>query len=261
MLETFLATGQPHLAFETLDSTSSYLKSWVRDRERQAPAAGTVVSARVQTSGYGQHGRIWTSTPGRALTFSIWLPGPPVALLTMRAGVGIAESLDTLMRQPIVRLKWVNDIVVGGRKLGGILAEGILGGPPERQGSVLGIGVNLEPPDSIPHATGLWEILETAEDSVDNPEQLGRPAFGQILESMVSHLSDWLEPARDPVSVFRARAASLGERVILETPTREIVEGLAEDIDDQGHLLIRLDDGGLRRCHSGTLRLANGRYA
>ena len=248
--------GHPHITFDTLPSTSQYLKDWVRDSHRPPPASGTLVSARVQTSGYGQHGRNWSAVPGRALTFSIWIPGIPVAHLTIRAALGMAEALDMVLPPGLVRLKWVNDLVVEGRKLGGILAEGLSGGSPDRTGTVLGIGINLQAPHDIPHATGL--LAHLASTGQDPP--LAGPPVEVLMTTLMHHLATWFDTDRDPVACYRLRMCHLGQRVILEQGAH-LLEGIARDLDEQGNLLLERDDGTSIRCHAGTLRLADGRYA
>ena len=248
--------GHPHFAFDTLPSTSQYLKDWVRDRHRPAPSKGALVSARVQTSGYGQHGRTWSAVPGKSLSFSLWIPGIPVPHLTIRAALGMAVALDSFVPPGMVGLKWVNDLVIEGRKLGGILAEGLSGGSPDRTGTVLGIGLNLDAPPDIPHATGLLAHLP----SMGQNPPLAEPSADALMAAMMHQLGIWLDTDRDPVASYRQRMCHLGQRVTLEQGA-QLLEGIARDLDDQGNLLLELDDGSSIRCHAGTLRLADGRYA
>ena len=107
-----------------------------------------MVLADHQTAGRGQHGRPWTAPAGAALLFSVVLRPPlPVARwpeIPLAAGCAVAEGLETVA--PVTAtLKWPNDVLVGGRKLAGILAEGVAGAPPL---VILGIGVNVSQQES-----------------------------------------------------------------------------------------------------------------
>jgi BirA family transcriptional regulator, biotin operon repressor / biotin---[acetyl-CoA-carboxylase] ligase len=130
---------------DRLPSTNSYLVERLADEPRLA--SGTVVAARCQTAGRGRHARSWQSTPGRDLAFSFvlraavppeWLPSLPMA-----ASLGVAAALDAFGIAPL--LKWPNDVLVGGRKLCGILSEFVHGGneTAETHTAVVGIGVNV----------------------------------------------------------------------------------------------------------------------
>jgi BirA family biotin operon repressor/biotin-[acetyl-CoA-carboxylase] ligase len=251
--------GTPHLAFEELPSTNGHLKAWLRDRQQAPPGAGTVVSARVQTSGYGQHGRTWLTVPGLALTFSVWLPGPPLPHLTIRAALGVAEGLEPHLPAGLLGFKWVNDLVVAGRKLGGILAEGITGAGTDRSGTVLGIGLNLVAPAEVPHAAGLLDLIGGIHAPVGGTG-MDEAHRAILLDDLFKGLTLWMSPGREPLEPYRERLCHLGQRVVLEHAS-ESLEGMARDLDAQGNLVIELDDGTLKPCHAGTLRLADGRYA
>jgi BirA family transcriptional regulator, biotin operon repressor / biotin---[acetyl-CoA-carboxylase] ligase len=117
------------------------------------------VFAELQTHGRGQHGRSWTTPPGRALLFStLWRSAAVGPTLPMRCGVAV---VDTLARFGVeARLKWPNDVLIDGAKVAGILVEsGYLGERPEY--FVAGIGLNvLQTRDELPEtaypATSLW---------------------------------------------------------------------------------------------------------
>lgn len=125
-------------ALAECDSTNAEL---LRRAERGAPS-GSVVVAELQTAGRGRRGRAWHSAPGDSLTFSLlWRfpEGTRVDGLSLAVGVALAETLGKE-----VRLKWPNDFLRDGGKLGGILVE--LAG----RAAVIGIGVNLRLPDDLP---------------------------------------------------------------------------------------------------------------
>jgi BirA family transcriptional regulator, biotin operon repressor / biotin---[acetyl-CoA-carboxylase] ligase len=105
---------------------------------------GTVVIAERQTAGRGQHGRVWHGVFGKSLHLSTALhhAHPPNAALTaapIRVGIAVARELSRLTALPVA-IKWPNDLVIRGRKTGGILCEGVLGARPF---IVIGIGINI----------------------------------------------------------------------------------------------------------------------
>lgn len=170
---TGLSSGLIIHWLETVESTNLTLWQMV---EQRAPE-GTVAIARQQQSGRGQRGRQWQSLPG-GLYLSLYLcPEMPAAeggQLTLCLAWGVAAALQ---RQGApVRLKWPNDLVVEGRKLGGILVETRV-----RQGqvvqAVVGIGINWENP--VPEAgITLRELLgQQSEQQLEGLEELGAIAL------------------------------------------------------------------------------------
>src|SRR5437763_1054108 len=130
--------GRPRLHHREIGSTNA------RARELATAGAphGTAVTAALQTAGRGRQGRGWTTPAGRALALSLVLRGAD-ALLPLRAGLAVAD-----LAGPGARVKWPNDVLLDGRKVAGILAEG----RPQDGWAVLGIGVNaaLRPEDIPP---------------------------------------------------------------------------------------------------------------
>ena len=213
-------------------------------------ADGTVVIADAQSAGRGRHGRAWASPPGAGLYMSIIMrpSAHVVSLLTIAAGVALADGIEAASGlQP--QLKWPNDVYMNGRKLAGILAEA---GTSKAgvQHVVLGCGINLMPaaypPDVAARATSIESELGRAVDR------------GLLLTECLAALhARYLElQSQAPAGViarWRDRAAStLGRRVEWDVAgvTRQ---GVAEDIDDSGALLVR--DGAARaRVMSGEVR-------
>lgn len=235
-----------------IDSTSGHLKRMARaGHEPLAP--GFTVVADAQTAGYGQQGRPWVSGETRGLYASAWLPARVMAVpFTLVAGVAAVGALRELTGKDAIGLKWVNDLVADGRKLGGILAEGV-GSPtlPERpHGLILGIGLNVLPP-------GMDEAIALSDLGAS-------PSRDRLLATLWNHLEreiDRLEErGTDPVlAQWRSYAVTLGVPVRAQLH-HEVVEGVAEDVSATGALLIRQADGILRAIESGTVRRADGRY-
>jgi len=133
--------GRPLIERDEVDSTNSLLK---RLAQEGAPE-GTTVVARAQVRGRGQHSRPWFSPPGLGLYLSVLLRPPwdagDAGLLALLAGLAVAAACDEV-GVPAVRLKWPNDVLTGGRKIGGVLVEPVLRGG-RLESAVLGLGINV----------------------------------------------------------------------------------------------------------------------
>jgi len=209
---------------------------------------GAVIGADAQTAGRGRLGRRWASPPGAGLYVSVILrPQAPAALITIAAGVAIADGIETATGLP-VSLKWPNDVYAGPRKLAGILAEAGSHGAEEYV--VLGFGINLFladlPPDVAARATSI-------------EGELGRPAErGLVLVECLAALSARYKAlerggAADLVAAWRLRAAPHLGRIVEWDADGGTRRGTAHDIDAGGALLVRLDDQ-LVRVISGEVR-------
>jgi BirA family transcriptional regulator, biotin operon repressor / biotin---[acetyl-CoA-carboxylase] ligase len=232
--------------YDEIESTNDVA---ITAAEAGAPE-GLVVVANTQSAGRGRGGRNWSSPPGAGLYVSIVLrpAGPALQLLTIAAGVAIAEGvhaasgLDTCV-------KWPNDVHVGSRKLAGILAEaGSSAGAVNHV--VLGFGINIlraaYPPDVAARATSIESELGRTVDR------------GLVLAECLAALSNRYgmlrrDGAADVIAAWRARAATHMGRVVEWEVDRGARRGVAEDIDSTGALLVRVD-GQIVRVISGEVR-------
>lgn len=245
-LTTRAPFGRMGSAFYALRVTSSTQDELRRLAEAGAPE-GAVVVADHQTQGRGRQGRSWIDEPGANLLFSVLLrpeisPAriPQLSLLT---AVAAADALGAATGVAI-RIRWPNDLLVGERKVGGILAEAAALG--ERVAYVLlGVGINVNqtafPPDLSVRATSL--ALEVG-------HSLGREV---LLEALLGSLDRWyarylwegFSPVREG---WRQAAVTLGQRV-----NGAGVAGIAEDLDSDGALVVRTAKGELVRLVAGEL--------
>lgn len=237
LCEAALAGMAPAVRFlgET-DSTNRVAREWA---SAGAPD-GAVVVADHQTAGRGRLGRSWFDLPGACLLVSLVLrPGlaaGDLGLLSLAAGAALCHALGDLGLEP--RVKWPNDVLLGDRKVAGILSEAevVLG----RAASVaLGVGVNVNvaeadlPPEIRESATGL--LRET-----------GRPTDrADLLAGFLRHwtrLRAQLDAGRRDLvlDAYRAVCETLGRRVRVET-LGGAVEGIALGLDPAGALIL---DGG-----------------
>ena len=193
----------------------------------------TLVAAGHQTDGRGRLGRMWVDLPGRALMFSFVLrpgldPGSG-GLLTLLAGTAMAQACFELADQRAA-CKWPNDLLVAGRKSGGILAESRLVGD-RFEYVVIGIGVNLGAPPS--------DVSEAGAVEAEDDELLGTFLAAFVRGYEPEHPAF----AGSVIAAYRQVCATLGTRVRATTTAGAIVEGEAVDLDDRGGLLVRTTAG------------------
>lgn len=234
--------GREFQHFASLDSTNAHAKRLAR--LGMAPEGGLVILADAQTGGYGQRGRTWDSEEGAGLTFTVLTPFAPTPLLTLAVGVAATEALRQLTGSEELQLKWVNDLVLRRKKLGGILVEAC-----HARWMAIGVGINLK--------------------AVPTVDRIGLDVLGgavtreRVLAEVLNRLELWLERlARGEGEAVRSKwegyAVTLGQEVRVEGP-RQLV-GRAEGIDESGALLLRTAEGALETVSAGTLRRLDGAY-
>src|SRR5512144_2853932 len=235
--------------FEEVGSTNDVAKKLADE----GAAHGEVVVAESQTAGRGRRGRAWASPPGRNLYLSVVLrpdlPPSRAAELTLLASVAVCQAV----RQAGVSagIKWPNDLVCGGRKLAGILTE--LAADPDRvQWVVVGIGVNVNlraddlPDDLRPIATSL-----AIERGAPVPRTLFAAAVLSALEEWLDlHAEEGFAPVR---AAWKEMSDTLGREVRVRSSAVDL-EGLAEDVDEGGALLVRTS-AGLERVLAGDVEM------
>lgn len=222
---------------------------------RDGAGGGAIVIAERQTGGRGRFGRRWESASHQGLWMSLLLrPLLPPAhwpRLTTWAAVGIAQVIERLTGCP-TRIKWPNDVEVSGRKVAGLLAE--LG--EDQQGrtfAVLGLGVNINqeesdfPPEIAARATSLH--LETG-------RRLDRAAFAAALLQELAATDGLLEDHFEKIVTLAARRSSILGNSIEARAGDTIHRGLAEALDADGHLLLRLANGEVRTLTAGEVTLS-----
>lgn len=212
---------------------------------------GTVVVAEEQSRGRGRLGRSWHSPPGCGLWLSIVLR-PPLApdestTVSLAGALGVASALERHYGIQ-ARLKWPNDVLVGRRKICGILTEGEFAGTSVSF-IILGMGINVLnresdfPPEIRSIATSIR--LET-----------GRAVSrGEVLSAVLEGIeAEYLKLCRDGFESIResilAHSLLLG-KLVRVTTGRGMVEGVAHDIDDAGALIVRKENGILERVIAG----------
>lgn len=198
-------------------------------------AEGLVVVAEEQTSGRGRLGRVWTAPARSGLTFSVLLrpelPRPAWSWLGLLTGLATAEAVGRLGGLE-VGLKWPNDVLVGQRKLAGVLAE-VAG-----DAVVVGVGLNVslradELP--VPVATSL-AIEDSAVTDRDPVLRAVLRGVGRWYRLLLAAGGD--ADAAGLRTAYRRRCTTLGREVRVELPGGPPVAGVAEDVDASGRLLV-----------------------
>lgn len=235
-----------HLASVT--STNDYLAHrWRESRERKIQAF-TAVLADFQTRGRGRLDRQWIAPSGSALLLSVLVPHAPAKLrwLPLLAGMAVQDALAPLVPSR-VDLKWPNDILVGGRKIGGILSE-YLGESAGTAWVALGIGINLNQSRSeLPEASATSLRVEGALPV--SPTALA----AQIVDNLRALLARPFSPAD-----YANRCVSADSPVQVTLPGGEILVGVGTGIDDTGALLIQTEDGAISAITAGDVALIGG---
>ena len=234
--------GLPHVHHRRIGSTNE------RARELAVAGAphGTVVTADEQTAGRGRQGRAWLAPPGRSLVLSLLLRdlGPDRAALPLAAAVAVCEACEAIA--PVAcAIKWPNDVWIERRKVAGILVEG----RPAEGWAVVGIGLNVLtskeelPKDLRSSATSVAMAAGGAPGDLTVER-----AFDAVLEALGRRLSD--EPG-EVIAAWRRRDALLGERVRWQGG-----EGVADGIDGEGALRVRLEGGEVVLLDAGEVHLS-----
>ena len=217
-----------------------------------APSQGTqVLFAERQTAGRGRRGRTWVGPLASSLLISLSrrFDGGLARLggLSLVAGVGVAEALHALGAQGVA-LKWPNDLVVGARKLGGLLVEGS-GEAAGAASAVIGLGLNLRMPDSMGVAVDQpWTDLSEQLDAV--------PARNAVAACLLDHLLPALElfdqEGLAPFLPRYARFDALKDSDVTVHLESGPIAGTALGVAEDGGLRVRVD-GTERRFHAGEV--------
>jgi BirA family transcriptional regulator, biotin operon repressor / biotin---[acetyl-CoA-carboxylase] ligase len=209
--------------------------------------------AEVQTAGRGRHGRRWVSAFGSNLTLSIsWRFDQSMRELSGLSLACGAVLADVLSRAGLTghRLKWPNDVVVGGRKLAGILVElsGEAHGPTD---AVIGLGVNVQLPPTAAAAidqpwTDLWDagLRDVSRNDL----------AGAVVDALIGLCRDYPATGLVPhLDTWRRFDACAGRPVSLVSPSRRI-DGVYNHIDTDGAVVVETA-AGPRAFHAGELSL------
>lgn len=242
-------TPAPLDLLDEIDSTNAEAR-----RRAEAGQAGPVwIVARRQTAGRGRRGREWVSEPGNLFATLLTVTRKPpaeAAQITFVAALAAADLLAAFAPDSLVTIKWPNDVMIDGVKAVGILVES---GPHETGGLWLavGIGVNLA---HAPQATERPAIALSARLRSDVAYAPPIEAAAEVLaESFAAWEARWNSLGFSPVlDAWTARAQGLNGPATARLD-HETVSGLADGVEADGALRLRLADGSIRLISAGDV--------
>ena len=251
-IEKYLASQEGLFHIEVhkqVTSTNDFLKNL-------KASEGRVIVAQEQTGGKGRLGRSFYSPEGTGIYFSLLLtPTIPIdeaTAVTAAAAVAVAEAMEKLAGKE-VQIKWVNDIYINGKKVCGILTEGVFDMENRRLGQViLGIGINLMEPlegfpsELIPSAGGVFKEGEAPKDSKN-----------LLIAEVLLRFWPYYKNLQDKnfLTGYRQRSMVTGKDILIirgqETPRK----AKALDIDENFHLIVEREDGEIEHLSSGEVSI------
>lgn len=258
---SFERSREAAAALYELASSSSTNTELSARADREGLADLTVMLTRYQSAGRGRLGRSWTAPPGASVAVSLLLrprlpdgsvPTPDrLGWLPVIAGVAMSDAVGAVLPGREVGFKWPNDVLVGGRKICGVLAELLPGGT----GVVIGAGLNTRMTAEelpVPTATSL------AIESVAVDEELEDVVIAAYLEGVRTRVARYLAAGADAdASGLRAQARSrcltVGRAVRIELPGDEELLGTAVDLDADGRLIVADQHGVARSVAAGDV--------
>lgn len=239
--------GKNLIVLDSVNSTNDYLKKL----GNEGCENGTVVAAREQTRGKGRLGRTWQSKKDDGIAFSVLLrpnvAPSEVSAITPLAGLAVCKAIREYTRLDCV-IKWPNDIIVGRKKLVGILTE-MSAEFDAVEYVITGIGINVDhtsfPEEIAFKATSL--LLETGRH-IDKNEFLAC-----VLEHLENEfVKNNLELTPTALSEYTDLCATVGRSVTFQRGTRRI-SGMAVGVSEHGELKVMMSDGTICLVNSGEV--------
>ncbi len=246
------------LTFDSLDSTNTEALK----QARQGANEGLCIVARQQTAGRGRHGRTWVSEKDAGLYFSIVLrpklDTKYVSLITLMAGVAVHDTLREIGLNSDI--KWVNDILVDEKKIGGILAETT--DTPVGLAVIVGIGINVKsanfPPEIADTATSIWVASgsRVTEPRVRNATDAG-VVLTETLTKYLTYFYDILQTENGPAVIndeWRKRSSYYSGKPVRVVLENETFEGITDGLEPNGALRVRKADGSIAVVQAGDIQ-------
>jgi BirA family biotin operon repressor/biotin-[acetyl-CoA-carboxylase] ligase len=266
-LKRFLPSGAENIiVFQTIDSTNDEAKRIIAAARGHAEIPfGTVVVAEQQTAGRGRRGRGFASPAADSVYVSFILPPPPEPqapiqpfLLTGLAAVAVCEAIEEFCgpRQmpgelpQIPGIKWVNDVLIDGRKVCGILTEAVSdAGTGAIKSYVLGIGVNINVPagDFPEDVRGIAGAVRL--------RPADRIPFAATLIARIQSGHARALQGESPINAYRKRSLMPGKPITVLGPNQESRTATAKEILEDGSLLVEYADGRTEAVRNGEVSI------
>lgn len=234
------------IAEHTLTSTNTVLKVSARN----GTVLGGICLCEQQTAGRGRLDRTWSSPEGQGVWMSILLrpelPPEKAPLITFCAAIAMTQAIRSLTGLD-ARIKWPNDVVLAGRKVCGVLLEAGFA-PDGAMFVVIGTGLNVRrgayPPELADRAIALEELCDA-------------PSRSALIAAYLNHLEEALDAVKTGhlsgiTKPYHELSCTLGREVQVLSPA-ETFTGVALEVDESGALLVRTQDGSVRRVLAGDV--------
>jgi BirA family biotin operon repressor/biotin-[acetyl-CoA-carboxylase] ligase len=237
--------GRSIIYHPTLTSTMDA----ARLEARLGVGEGTVIIAGEQTGGRGRLRRAWLSPAGNiALSIVLYPPPDGLPYLIMMAALAAARAIESVAGLKTL-IKWPNDVLIGGKKVGGILIENEMKGKKVAF-SIVGIGININL-----DIAGYPEISSTAASLESG--STGNDLRLKIIRALLTEfdrLYAGLPDGRPIYQAWRDKLITLGKQV-KATSGSQVIEGIAESVNETGALLVRRSDDSLISIFAGDVTL------
>lgn len=239
--------GKKIIYLDNVDSTSSEIKRISVNN----PLTGTIVVAEEQYGGKGRLGRLWTSPKGSGLWFSFILrPNivpSQIAGITLAVGIGVCKAIRNYTGVD-ARIKWPNDVIIGSKKICGILTE-MTAEADKIDYAVVGIGINVNIesfPEDIKHkATSLFIEIGKSVDRIE--------LFKNVLFEVEKYIDSYLlNLDTEILGEYKKLCATLGRNVEVIRGNQRLI-GEAVDVGDAGDLIIKTETGEKIFVNSGEV--------
>lgn len=233
--------GQNVVYFEAIDSTNTVAKqNYYKD--------GTVIIAESQTAGKGRMGRVWESEHNTGIYMSIVLmpdiSADRISLLTLAAGICVCRVLTEMCNIPF-KIKWPNDIVADGKKVCGILTEGVISETQNK--AVVGIGINVTNKNFGDELCNKASSIYMLTGKVLERESI----INNLLEEFEKTYTDFIE-GKPFISDYEKLCININRQVTFVKDGEEI-NGIAVNVAENGELVIKKEDGTTLNINSGEV--------
>ena len=212
---------------------------------------GAVVVAEKQSAGRGRQGRSWVSQPGNLLVSVLFRPTlETLPFVNIISGIAAARSVRKVTGLD-VKIKWPNDLLIGGRKAAGILAESAIVGNSVWY-AVLGVGMNVSLDTKQIEEISPFAISVNSAAGKEVPREDLLRQFLMDLDSLYIALNN----GESPMQEWQGMLETIGQRLVA-TWGDDTYHGVAEDTDELGNLILRQDDGSLLTLTAGDVTLTD----
>lgn len=245
--------GARVITYAEVDSTMDVARALVGSPTPHGPAPhGTIVRALVQRVGRGRFARRWESAVGDSLLASTILRMPPIPLgapISVAATLALRDTVRELTSSDCA-IKWPNDVHVNHRKIAGILVEASV--DTDGNGvAILGIGLNVNfDPAKFADIADIATSLSAEAGHAFTVDQVEATLFAALDTAIAQLIVD----PRQTLIDWRASVDTLGREITVHARSEALI-GIAEDVDEHGHLLLRTPDGKLHTLAEGDVSL------